>query len=56
MAILIAEAILDAVIRHRNLRKADEAAQRDQERELAARAKQKEEEEREQLTSSLFAL
>ena len=56
VAILIAGAILDAAIRHRFLRKADEEAQREQGRELAARAKQKEEEESEQLTSSFFAL
>ena len=42
--ILIAGAILDAVIRHRNKRKADEAAQRKRDRDLAARAKKEDEE------------
>ena len=43
--ILIAGAILDAAIRHRKLRMADEVAQRNQDRHMAARAKKEEEEE-----------
>ena len=48
VSILIAGAILDATIRHRNLRKADGAGQGERDRKLAAKKEDEEEEEEEE--------